>query len=406
MSVPLDSKVFPITTAINDDGHLEVGGCDVTSLAREFGTPLYVFDEATLRNQATGFLDSFRSRYPESRVVYACKAFINVPLARYLAGLGLGFDVVSGGEVAVLRAAGVDLATVDFHGNNKTPEEIAQGSRLGRRDLRDRQLPRVAPAGRSGGGGRTQATRPHPRLALHRPAHPPPHHHGCARQQVRLPHRDRRRRGGGPAGDGRAEPGHAGHPLPPRLAHLRTGAVHRGDRARAAVRSAYGRIRPGHAPLQSRWRLRHRLHRGRRAPRDRRLRRGHRRRAHGRLHGQRAASARADHRAGTLARRPCRGRRLHRRRHQGGARRPHLRLRGRRHGRQHPPRALRLALHRQRRQPRQRRSHGDRHHRREVLRVRRRNLSTMPPSLPCARTISSPSPRPARTPPPWPASTT
>ncbi len=127
MSVPLQSKVFPITTAVNDDGHLEVGGCDVTALAREFGTPLYVFDEATLRNQAEGFLDAFRSRYPESRVVYACKAFINVPLARYLAGLGLGFDVVSGGEVAVLRAAGVNLAAVDFHGNNKTPEEIAQG---------------------------------------------------------------------------------------------------------------------------------------------------------------------------------------------------------------------------------------------------------------------------------------
>lgn len=127
MSVPFESKVFPITTAINDDGRLEIGGCDVMSLAREFGTPLYVFDEATLRGQATGFLDAFRSRYANSRVVYACKAFINVPLARYLAGLGLGFDVVSGGEVAVLRAAGVDLATVDFHGNNKTPEEIAQG---------------------------------------------------------------------------------------------------------------------------------------------------------------------------------------------------------------------------------------------------------------------------------------
>ena len=126
MSVPLESKVFPITTAINDDGHLEIGGCDVTSLAHEFGTPLYVFDEATLRNQAEGFLNAFRSRYPNSRVVYACKAFINVPLARYIAGLGLGFDVVSGGEIAVLRAAGVDLATVDFHGNNKTPEEIRQ----------------------------------------------------------------------------------------------------------------------------------------------------------------------------------------------------------------------------------------------------------------------------------------
>ena len=126
MSVPLESKVFPITTAVNGDGHLEIGGCDVTSLAREFGTPLYVFDEATLRNQAEGFLNAFRSRYANSRVVYACKAFINVPLARYIAGLGLGFDVVSGGEIAVLRAAGVDLSTVDFHGNNKTPDEIKQ----------------------------------------------------------------------------------------------------------------------------------------------------------------------------------------------------------------------------------------------------------------------------------------
>ena len=126
MSVPLRSKVFPITTAVNGDGHLEIGGCDVTSLAREFGTPLYVFDEATLRNQAEGFLKAFLSRYPKSRVVYACKAFINVPLARYIAGLGLGFDVVSGGEIAVLRAAGVDLSTVDFHGNNKTPDEIKQ----------------------------------------------------------------------------------------------------------------------------------------------------------------------------------------------------------------------------------------------------------------------------------------
>jgi diaminopimelate decarboxylase len=112
---------------VDEHGHLVLGGVDALDLAAEYGTPLYVFDEATLRSQAQGFLDAFRSRYLSSRVVYACKAFINVPLARYLAALGLGFDVVSGGEVAVLRAAGVDLATVDFHGNNKTPEEIAQG---------------------------------------------------------------------------------------------------------------------------------------------------------------------------------------------------------------------------------------------------------------------------------------
>ena len=131
MSVPYASKVFPATTAVNDAGHIEIGGCDVADLARDFGTPLYVFDEATLRGQAEGFLREFRSRYANSRVVYACKAFINVPLARYLAGLGLGFDIVSGGEAAVLRAAGADMATVDFHGNNKTPQEIAQAVEWG-----------------------------------------------------------------------------------------------------------------------------------------------------------------------------------------------------------------------------------------------------------------------------------
>ncbi len=123
--------MFPHTTAVNDSGRLEIGGCDVADLAREFGTPLYVFDEATLRAQAEGFINAFRSRYAESRVVYACKAFINVGLARRFADLGLGFDVVSGGELAVLRAAGVDLATVDFHGNNKTPQEIREAVEWG-----------------------------------------------------------------------------------------------------------------------------------------------------------------------------------------------------------------------------------------------------------------------------------
>ena len=131
MAVPFASKVFPATTAVNEAGRLEIGGCDLADLSREFGAPLYVFDEATLRGQAEGFLREFRSRYANSRVVYACKAFINVPLARYLAGLGLGFDVVSGGEASVLRAAGVDMGTVDFHGNNKTPTEIAQALEWG-----------------------------------------------------------------------------------------------------------------------------------------------------------------------------------------------------------------------------------------------------------------------------------
>ncbi len=118
------AKVFPLSTQINDKGHLVIGGCDVTDLAAEFGTPLYVYDEATLRGQADAFSEAFTARYSATQVLYACKAFINVGLARLLSASGLGFDVVSGGEIAVLRAAGVPPESVYFHGNNKTPQEL------------------------------------------------------------------------------------------------------------------------------------------------------------------------------------------------------------------------------------------------------------------------------------------
>lgn len=125
MSTPVPhQKVFPITTQVDGAGHLRIGGCDTVALAGEFGTPLYVFDEATLEAQATGYLNDFRALYPATQVSYACKAFINVALARKLAAWGVGFDVVSGGELALLHAAGVDLETVYFHGNNKTPQEL------------------------------------------------------------------------------------------------------------------------------------------------------------------------------------------------------------------------------------------------------------------------------------------
>ena len=120
------AKLFPVSTQVNDHGHLVIGGCDLVDLAAEFGTPLYVFDEATLRAQAEGFDGAFRSRYPDTKLLYACKAFINVALAKLLYGYGMGFDVVSGGELALLRTAGVPLDDVYFHGNNKTPEELAQ----------------------------------------------------------------------------------------------------------------------------------------------------------------------------------------------------------------------------------------------------------------------------------------
>jgi diaminopimelate decarboxylase len=124
MTTVPQSKVFPLSTQVNDFDHLVIGGCDLVDLVAEFGSPLYVYDEATLKAQAEAFKTAFQSRHPQSKVLYASKAFINIGLARMLSAQGLGFDIVSGGELAILRAAGVPAADVYFHGNNKTPQEL------------------------------------------------------------------------------------------------------------------------------------------------------------------------------------------------------------------------------------------------------------------------------------------
>ena len=116
--------VFPMGSSVSAENHLLVGGCDAVELAREFGTPLYVFDEQTLRGQCRSFLREFGGRYPHTRVLYAAKAFLNLALARLVHQEGLGMDVVSGGELAIAAAAEFPMEQVYFHGNNKTPEEL------------------------------------------------------------------------------------------------------------------------------------------------------------------------------------------------------------------------------------------------------------------------------------------
>ena len=98
---------------------------------QEYGTPLYVLDEATLRARCRQFAGAFRQRYPNSQAVYASKAYINPALARIFAEEGLGLDVVSGGELAVAQAGEVPLAQVYFHGNNKTPGELGEAVSAG-----------------------------------------------------------------------------------------------------------------------------------------------------------------------------------------------------------------------------------------------------------------------------------
>ncbi|MCY4417361.1 MAG: diaminopimelate decarboxylase [Chloroflexi bacterium] len=125
------THVFPDTTNTNAAGHLTVGGCDATELVEQYGTPLYVLDEATLRSRCQQFARSFAERYSNSQAVYASKAYINPALARIFAEEGLGLDVVSGGELAVAQAGDVPLEHVYFHGNNKTPAELEEAVSAG-----------------------------------------------------------------------------------------------------------------------------------------------------------------------------------------------------------------------------------------------------------------------------------
>lgn len=120
------ASVFPLQTQVTAAGHLAIGGCDLVDLAGDFGTPLYVFDEETLRSQCRAFLHEFRSRYADSRVLYASKAGLFRGLAAVISSEGLGFDVVSGGELAIALGAGVHPRDIDFHGNNKSEAELRQ----------------------------------------------------------------------------------------------------------------------------------------------------------------------------------------------------------------------------------------------------------------------------------------
>ena len=122
-----NASIFPVTAGVTADDHLSIGGCDVTELAAEYGGPLYVFDEATLRGMCREFVHEFKSRYAKTKVLYASKAYVNPALARLVHEEGLGMDVVSGGELAVAAAAGFPMSDVYFHGNNKSREELEMG---------------------------------------------------------------------------------------------------------------------------------------------------------------------------------------------------------------------------------------------------------------------------------------
>ncbi|MDZ5610343.1 diaminopimelate decarboxylase [Bacillus pseudomycoides] len=112
------------TSRINEQGHLEIGGCDTTQLAKQYGTPLYVYDEASIREKCRAFHRAFQESGFSYQVAYASKAFLCMEMCRVAREENMSLDVVSGGELYTALQAGFPASRIHFHGNNKTEEEI------------------------------------------------------------------------------------------------------------------------------------------------------------------------------------------------------------------------------------------------------------------------------------------
>jgi diaminopimelate decarboxylase len=119
--------LWSTTSEIAGDGVLVCGGVRATDVAREFGTPTYVVDEADFRARASAFRDAFA----DYDVFYAGKAFLCTAVARWIAEEDLWLDVCTDGELEVAVRAGVDPSRIGFHGNNKSEPELRRALQIG-----------------------------------------------------------------------------------------------------------------------------------------------------------------------------------------------------------------------------------------------------------------------------------
>jgi len=120
------SHVYPLGSRLNQDGRLEVGGCDAIELAREFGTPAYVVSEDDIRARARAFVETMHAHHGDDfDVLFASKAFPCTAVYRLLAREGLSCDVASGGELYLALRGGFEPERIYLHGNAKDDRELA-----------------------------------------------------------------------------------------------------------------------------------------------------------------------------------------------------------------------------------------------------------------------------------------
>lgn len=143
------------TQRVNAHGHLEIGGCDAVDLARAFGTPLYVLDEAAVRERCRAFRAAFGQRYLKSSIAYAGKALLNLAVIRIMDEEGMDLDVASGGELFTAIQAGFPSERITLHGNYKSDDELQLALESGIGRIVVDSLAEVAQLARLA-GGRTQ----------------------------------------------------------------------------------------------------------------------------------------------------------------------------------------------------------------------------------------------------------
>ena len=131
----LPEQVWSRNATRSATGELEIAGVPATHLAEQFGTPVYVVDEADVKGRAVGIRAAFDREFARvgssAKVYYAGKAFLSIEIARWVTDAGLNIDVASGGELAVALAAGVDPSRLGLHGNNKSVDEIDRAVGVG-----------------------------------------------------------------------------------------------------------------------------------------------------------------------------------------------------------------------------------------------------------------------------------
>ncbi|MDR2428403.1 MAG: diaminopimelate decarboxylase, partial [Candidatus Margulisbacteria bacterium] len=125
------NEYLPLTSSIGVQNNLEIGGCDLAALAVQYGTPLYIMDEETLRENCREYMRAFAENYHDVVIAYASKALAVAGIYRIINAEGLGVDVVSGGELHIALKAGFDAQKIIFHGNNKSPQELEEALQAG-----------------------------------------------------------------------------------------------------------------------------------------------------------------------------------------------------------------------------------------------------------------------------------